>query len=100
MNLAGVKAKQKKKYKATTDSDHTLEVFPNLLQREFSVSGPNQAWVSDITYIWTSAGWLCLAVVVDLFNREVVGWSMCARINRHLVIKPGWLSGERSRRAV
>ncbi len=86
MNLAGVQAKQKKKYKATTDSNHNLKVFPNLLQREFSVSRPNQVWVSDITYIWTSAGWLYLAVVVDLFNREVVGWSMGERINRYLVI--------------
>ena len=86
MQLAGVEAKQKKKFKATTDSNHTREVFPNLLQRAFTVSRPNIAWVSDITYIWTTAGWLYLAVVIDLFNREVVGWSLGERIDRHLVI--------------
>ena len=86
MKLARVEAKQKKKFKATTDSNHTREVFPNLLQRVFTVSLPNTAWVSDITYIWTTAGWLYLAVVIDLFNREVVGWSLGERIDRHLVI--------------
>ncbi len=86
MSLAGFQAKQKKKYKATTDSNHNLKVFPNALQREFSASRPNEVWVSDLTYIRTSAGWLYLAVVLDLFNREVVGWSMSERINRHLVI--------------
>jgi putative transposase len=86
MAIAGVEAKQKKRFKATTDSNHTMKVFPNLLNREFTVLEPNKVWVSDITYIRTSAGWLYLAVVIDLFNREVVGWAMGKRIDRHLVI--------------
>jgi transposase InsO family protein len=81
-----LKAKVKKRYKATTDSKHTLPVAPNLLQRDFAPSGPNQVWASDITYIWTGEGWLYLAVTLDLFNRAVVGWSMSRRIDRHLVI--------------
>ncbi|MBU0675539.1 MAG: IS3 family transposase [Proteobacteria bacterium] len=86
MNIAKVEAKQKKRFKATTDSNHKMKVSPNLLNREFSVQAPNKAWVSDITYISTSEGWLYLAVVIDLFNREVVGWALDQRINRHLVI--------------
>jgi putative transposase len=81
-----LKAKVKKRYKATTDSKHTLPVAPNLLQRDFSPSGPNQVWASDITYVWTGEGWLYLAVTLDLFHRAVVGWSMSRRIDRHLVI--------------
>ena len=76
MNMAGVKARQKKKFKVTTDSKHKLPVAPNLLQRQFTTAEPNQAWVSDITYIWTSQGWLYLAVVLDLFSRQIVGWAM------------------------
>jgi len=93
MQLAGIEAKQKKKFKAATDSNHTREVFPDRLKREFTVSTPNtrlpdgqEVWVSDITYIWTATGWLYLAVTIDLFNREVVGWSLGERIDRHLVI--------------
>ncbi len=86
MKIAKVEAKQKKKFKATTDSNHKREVFPNLLKREFTVMAPNRVWVSDITYVWTATGWLYLAVVIDLFNREVVGWAMDKQIDRHLVI--------------
>lgn len=86
MDIAGVEAKQKKRFKATTDSNHNKKVFPNLLKREFTVLEPNKVWVSDITYIRTSAGWLYLAVIIDLFNREVVGWAMGKKIDRHLVI--------------
>ena len=86
MKMAGVEAKQKRRFKATTDSNHNKKVFPNLLKREFTVLAPNTVWVSDITYIRTSAGWLYLAAIIDLFNREVVGWSMGDKIDRHLVI--------------
>ncbi len=86
MDIAGVEAKQKKRFKATTDSNHNKKVFQNLLKREFTVLEPNKVWVSDITYIRTSEGWLYLAVIIDLFNREVVGWSMGKKIDRHLVI--------------
>ena len=86
MSMAGVKARQKRKFKVTTDSNHKLPVASNLLQRQFSTIKPNQVWVGDITYIWTSEGWLYLAVVLDLFSRQVVGWAMSNRINKKLVV--------------
>ena len=86
MKLAGVSARQKRKFKATTDSAHQLPVAPNILNRNFSVSRPNCAWTGDITYIWTKEGWLYLAVVIDLFSRRIVGWSMNKRMTRSLVI--------------
>lgn len=86
MRLAGVQAKQKKKFKATTNSKHNLPVSPNLLKREFTVLQPNMAWVGDITYIWTEEGWLYLAVVIDLYSRRVVGWSINKRMTKQLVM--------------
>jgi putative transposase len=86
MKLAGVVAKQKNKFKATTDSKHNLPVAPNLLNREFEAGEPDKVYVSDITYIWTNEGWLYLAVVLDLFSRQIVGWSLSNRISRKLVI--------------
>ena len=86
MRLAGVSAKQKKKFKVTTDSKHNLPVAPNLLNREFEVATPDQVYVSDITYIWTSEGWLYLAIVLDLFSRQVVGWSLNSRMSRKLIM--------------
>jgi transposase InsO family protein len=76
MRLHGWRAKAAKKFKATTNSNHKLPVAPNLLQQNFSASKPNEKWVSDITYIWTEEGWLYLAVVMDLYSRMVVGWSI------------------------
>lgn len=87
MRLAQVTAKQRKKFKATTDSKHKMPVAPNLLKREFAVTEPDRAYCSDITYVWTKEGWLYLAVVLDLFSRRVVGWSMSNRITKDLVIK-------------
>ena len=86
MGLAGVSARQHRKFKATTNSKHDLPVAPNLLERKFEVTEPNRVWTSDITYIWTAEGWLYLAVVMDLFNRRIVGWSMNNRITRGLVM--------------
>ena len=86
MKLAGVRAKQRKRFKATTDSNHRLPVAPNLLNRSFSVTTPNCVWVGDITSIWTSEGWLYLAVVIDLYSRRLVGWSMNKYISKHLVM--------------
>ena len=86
MKLAGVSAKQGKKFKVTTDSKHNLPVAPNLLDRKFAVNVPNRVWVSDITYIWTREGWLYLVVIIDLFSRQVVGWSVNKRIDRRLVM--------------
>ena len=85
MKLLGLKAKQAKKFKATTDSNHKQPVACNLLNQDFSASAPNQKWAGDITYIWTQAGWLYVAVIIDLFSRQVIGWSMSKRINKELV---------------
>jgi len=81
-----IAAKTKRKFKQTTDSNHSLPVAKNLLDRDFDQFEPNTVWVSDITYIPTREGWLYLATVLDLFGRKVVGWSMSDRINRHLVM--------------
>jgi len=86
MDLAGVQAKQKKKFKVTTDSKHNLPVAPNLLDRQFEVEEPDSVYVSDITYIWTAEGWLYLAVILDLFSRRVVGWSLQKRMTKKLVM--------------
>jgi len=86
MKLANVIAKQKKKFKATTDSKHNLPIAQNLLDRQFEVKEPDTAYVSDITYIWTHEGWLYLAVVLDFFSRQVVGWSMSNRMTKKLVM--------------
>ena len=86
MALHGIKAKTKKKYKATTDSTHDLPVAPNLLGRQFTVDVPNRVWTSDITYIDTGEGWLYLAAVIDLFSRQIVGWSMQPRMKKELAI--------------
>lgn len=86
MRKDGLKAKTIRKFKATTNSDHNLPVAENLLNRDFTPDAPNKAWVADITYIWTNEGWLYLAVVIDLFSRAVVGWSMSERMTRSLVM--------------
>ena len=83
----GLRCKQKRKFKATTNSKHTLPVAPNLLAREFTVSVPNQAWVSDITYIPTAEGWLYLAGIKDLFSGELVGYALNERMTKDLVIQ-------------
>jgi putative transposase len=85
MREAGIRAKGATKYKATTDSKHTLPVAPNLLERHFTAEAPNEVWVSDITYLWTRQGWMYLAVIIDLFSRRVVGWSLSDRMTAHLV---------------
>ncbi|CAK0746713.1 transposase [Azospirillaceae bacterium] len=82
----GIMARGKRKYKATTDSNHGLPVSANLLNRNFSPERPDQVWTGDITYIPTDEGWLYLAVVIDLFSRQVVGWAMGERMTRLLVI--------------
>ena len=80
-----IRARHKKRYKVTTDSKHNLPIAPNLLDRNFTPSAPNQVWTSDITYLWTDEGWLYLAIVLDLFNREVIGWSLKPRMTADIV---------------
>ncbi len=72
-NIASVSVKYKKKFKRTTDSKHNLPVAKNILNRQFDVKRPNSVWWSDISYLWTNEGWLYLAIVIDLFSRNVSG---------------------------
>lgn len=73
MRENGLKARQKRRFKRTTDSEHAWPVAPNLIDQDFAATGPNQKWGVDISYVWTREGWLYLAVVIDLFSRRVVG---------------------------
>lgn len=84
--MLGLESVRKRPYKATTDSKHALPVAENILDRQFEVDGPNVAWVTDITYVWTAESWLYLAAILDLFSRRVVGHAMSEHIDRALVL--------------
>lgn len=86
MHKHGIRARHKRRYKATTNSKHSMPVAPNVLDRQFSTSAPDTVWTADITYIPTREGWLYLAVVMDLHTRAIVGWSMDERMTKELVI--------------
>jgi transposase InsO family protein len=86
MRKAGIAAKTKRKFRQTTDSNHSMPVAENVLDREFDPEEPNASWVADVTYIPTREGWLYLAVVEDLFSRMVVGWSMSETMTSRLVV--------------
>lgn len=85
MSQSGLRATTARKFRHTTDSNHRLPVAQNVLDRQFEASGPNEKWVSDITYVWTAEGWLYLAAVEDLYTRKVVGWSLGERLTSELV---------------
>lgn len=85
MKENGLKSIIKRKYKPTTNSNHTLPVVANLLNQDFSTTRPDQVWSSDITCIWTKQGWLYLAVVLDLFNRQIIGWKVSKNQKKELV---------------
>ena len=102
MQLHGIRAKGKRRFKVTTDSNHDLPISPNLLNREFVVAAPDKVWVGDITYIATDEGWLFLAVVIDLFSRQVVGWSLRRDMTRDIVIdalRMAWFKRHPSKQA-
>jgi len=86
MRKLALKPKSPKRYKVTTDSRHSFAVAANVLDRKFDVAGPNQVWASDITYLWTLEGWHYLAVVMDLFSRQIVGWAMDKRMKTKLTL--------------
>ena len=89
MRRAGIRAKSARKFRVTTQSDHSNPVALNVLDRRFSIEQhrePNQAWAADITYIPTKEGWVYLAVVIDLATRRVVGWSLRTRLDQELAI--------------
>jgi putative transposase len=86
MRENGLGARQKCRFKVTTDSGHIHPVAPNMVKRQFIVESPNRVWVSDITYIWTMEGWIYLCIIIDLYSRKAVGWSMDSLITVELTI--------------
>jgi len=85
MREHGIRARHKRRHKATTDSKHSMPVAPKLLARNFTPVAYNRVWTGDITYIQTDGGWLYLAIVLNLFNREIVGWSIKSRMTADIV---------------
>lgn len=92
MRQAGLRAVQKQRRVCTTDSHHTDPVAPNLLQRDFTAPAPNRKWLTDITAVWTTEGWLYLAVVLDVYSRLVVGWAMASHREESLVETALWMA--------
>ena len=87
MRENGITVERTRKFKATTDSDHTFNIAPNLLDRDFVADAPNQKWAGDISYIWTREGWLNLAVILDVHSRRVIGWAVSNRMKRDPAIR-------------
>lgn len=83
----GLQVRYPKRFQVTTDSNHSEAVSPNLLDRQFDVAAPNRVWTTDITYVWTLEGWLYVAIVVDLFSRQVVGWAAGGHMRADLCVK-------------
>jgi transposase InsO family protein len=86
MRQQGIAVEKKRKFIRTTNSNHQYPIAANLLNQQFEANRPDLVWTADITYIWTQAGWLYLAIVLDLFSRRIVGWSMAPTLERTLVI--------------
>jgi len=86
MRLENLRAVLPRRFVVTTDSDHDMPIAQNLLARTFEAETPDTRWSADITYIWTTAGWLYLAIILDLFSRRIVGWAMDHNIDRNLVL--------------
>lgn len=87
MQIAGIRAKMRRRFKITTNSNHKLSVTENLLKSVSGITRANMVWVGDITYIWTKEGWLYLASVMDLWSRKIIGWYISVRLDKELVIK-------------
>lgn len=84
----GLSARRPKRFRRTTDSNHSQPIAPNLVARNFRAEAPNQVWVGDITYLWTAQGWLYLAVLLDLFSRRIVGWSVSPSLELSVALAP------------
>lgn len=80
-------ARQKRRFKRTTDSEHAWPIAPNHVVQDFSAEAPDRKWGADISYVWTAEGWLYLAVIIDLFSRRVVGWAVSDRLKRNLALE-------------
>jgi transposase InsO family protein len=87
MHEASIFSRTKRKFRVTTNSKHSFVKVENLVRQNFNTDKPNRLWVSDITYIWTKEGWLYLAVIIDVFSRLVVGWSLSTRLHHSLVLQ-------------
>ena len=87
MARLGLKARYPKRFKVTTNSNHNEAISVNSLDRQFDVVAPNQVWTTDITYVWTLEGWLYVAVVIDLFSRQIVGWEIADHMRTALYVK-------------
>jgi transposase InsO family protein len=86
MRERGIVARRKRRFRRTTDSNHSHPIAPNTLNREFHAELPNEAWVTDVTYVWTLEGWLYVAAILDLCSRRVVGWAASASNDRQLAL--------------
>jgi transposase InsO family protein len=86
MRRQGLRSKVARKFRVTTDSNHTLAASPNLLDRNFDIGQPNKVWASDITYLPSKSGWLYLAVFIDLFSRRIVGWCVSTSLRHEMVL--------------
>jgi transposase InsO family protein len=98
MRAAGLRARPLKRFRATTDSKHNYPIAPNVLDRKFTVDRSNQVWVSDITYIRTYQGWLYLTVIIDLFDRKVIGWAMSNTLSAQSTIIEAWRMAVKNRK--
>src|ERR1700691_1711372 len=85
-DAGGRPARAPRRFRGTTNSGHAMAIRDNFLARRFAVAQPNFGWVADITYLWTLEGWLYLAIILDLFSRRVVGWSMSERLEKKLAL--------------
>jgi transposase InsO family protein len=97
MRACGYRARKPRKFKATTDSKHNYPIAPNLLDQDFNVKRSGEVWVSDITYVRTNNGWLHLTVIIDLYDRKVIGWSMSKGLTTVETIIPAWFMAIRNR---
>ncbi len=90
MKSIGIQSKIRKKWKVTTNSNHKYPIVPNKLNRQFTTEKPNEVWVSDITYIATKEGWLYLTIVLDLWDRKIIGWALSNTMHAKATIIPAW----------
>ena len=97
MKAAGLYARRPRKFKVTTDSKHNYPIAPNVLDRKFNVDSSNEVWVSDITYVKTYQGWLYLTVIIDLFDRKVVGWAMSNNLSAQSTVIAAWRMAVKTR---
>lgn len=97
MRQAGLKSVHARKYVVTTDSKHEHKPAKNVLNRTFTATAPSEAWVSDLTYVKTGTGWLYLTVIIDLFDRKVIGWSYSSDMTAEKTIRAAWKMAVRNR---